>query len=323
MAAPAPVRHPEVRHPDELLADLDPAQREAVTTDAAPLAVLAGAGAGKTRVLTRRIAWQARTGAIDAEHVLAVTFTRKAAGELTSRLAALGVGGGVTAGTIHSIALAQLRRRCARGRAHPARRARPQGADPHAPRRRARRGGPRRGRRARLRDRVGEGAARDARRLRRRGHPLITRAVASGRRGRRPVRALRAREEVAAGSSTSTTSSGDAPTSSPDDTAFAASQRWRFRHLFVDEFQDVSPAQLRLLRGWLGDRPDLCVVGDPDQAIYAFAGAESGILTRFGHQFRGGHVVTLDRNYRSTPQIVGAAEALLADADRVGRLAAP
>ena len=78
--------------------------------EAAPLAILAGAGAGKTRVLTRRIAWRVATGRAEAKHVLAVTFTRKAAGELGERLRALGVGDGVTAGTIHSIALTQLRR---------------------------------------------------------------------------------------------------------------------------------------------------------------------------------------------------------------------
>jgi DNA helicase-2/ATP-dependent DNA helicase PcrA len=97
------------------------------------------------------------------------------------------------------------------------------------------------------------------------------------------------------------------------DPAFAAAQQWRFRHLFVDEFQDVSPLQLRLLRAWLGERPDLCVVGDPDQAIYGFAGAEAGYLRNFARQFSGGQVVQLDRNYRSTPCIVAAAEAVLAD----------
>ena len=65
------------------------------------------------------------------------------------------------------------------------------------------------------------------------------------------------------------------------DEKFAAAQRWRFRHFFVDEFQDISPAQSRLVRAWLGDRDDLCVVGDPDQAIYAFAGADVGQLTGF------------------------------------------
>ncbi len=97
------------------------------------------------------------------------------------------------------------------------------------------------------------------------------------------------------------------------DDDFAAEQRWRFRHLFVDEFQDVSPAQLRLVRGWLGDRLDLTVVGDPDQAIFSFTGADPTGLTDFQRLFPGARLVRLDRNYRSTPQIVAAAEALLAD----------
>ncbi|MEX0948077.1 MAG: UvrD-helicase domain-containing protein, partial [Acidimicrobiia bacterium] len=102
-----------------LLDGLDEGQRGAVTSEAAPLAILAGAGAGKTRVLTRRIAWRARTGGLDPEHVLAVTFTRKAAGVLQTRLRTLGVEG-VTAGTIHAVALAQLRRRAGeRGRDTP------------------------------------------------------------------------------------------------------------------------------------------------------------------------------------------------------------
>src|SRR3954453_1210632 len=95
---------------DPLLDGLDPSQRAAVTSAARPLAILAGAGSGKTRVLTRRIAWQAREGIVDPQHVLAVTFTRKAAGELKDRLGRLGVQRSVTAGTFHSIALAQLRR---------------------------------------------------------------------------------------------------------------------------------------------------------------------------------------------------------------------
>ena len=91
------------------------------------------------------------------------------------------------------------------------------------------------------------------------------------------------------------------------DAEFAATQRWRFRHLFVDEFQDVSRAQLRLLRSWLGEGDDLCVVGDPDQAIYSFAGADPGYLTRFDEHFPGATTVRLDVNYRSTPEIVDAA----------------
>ena len=98
---------------DPLLADLDPTQLEAVTSDAAPLAIIAPAGSGKTRVLTRRIAYLAREERVGPKHVLAVTFTRKAAGELVSRIGRLGVDGRITAGTFHAIALGQLRRHAA------------------------------------------------------------------------------------------------------------------------------------------------------------------------------------------------------------------
>ncbi|MGH9150407.1 MAG: ATP-dependent helicase, partial [Acidimicrobiales bacterium] len=96
------------------------------------------------------------------------------------------------------------------------------------------------------------------------------------------------------------------------DTEFAAAQRWRFRHLFVDEFQDLNPAQFRLLRGWLGDRDDLCVVGDPDQAIYSWNGADPTLLVSFADHFPTATVLRLDRNYRSTPQIVATAATLVA-----------
>src|SRR5215217_3458413 len=97
----------------DLLAGLSPAQREAVTTTAQPLCILAGAGSGKTRVLTRRIAWRVAEGSALAPHVLALTFTRRAAGELSARLGALGVRDQVAAGTFHALAYAQLRRRWA------------------------------------------------------------------------------------------------------------------------------------------------------------------------------------------------------------------
>src|SRR5205085_6399162 len=87
------------------------------------------------------------------------------------------------------------------------------------------------------------------------------------------------------------------------DTAFAAAQRWRFRHLFVDEFQDVNPVQFRLLDGWRGDRTDVCVVGDPNQAIFGWNGADARYLTDFGERFPTADVVHLDDNYRSSPEI--------------------
>lgn len=300
---------------DGLLDGLDEQQRAAVTSDAAPLAILAGAGAGKTRVLTRRIAWRARTGRLEPAHALAVTFTRKAAGELQSRLRTLGVSDGVTAGTIHAVALAQLRRRAGeRGRDLPvvlARKARL--LVPLV-------GGRGAAAAVAARELAGEIEWAKARLIGPEGY--VAAVAQSGRETPRPaveVAELFARyerdkrrkrivdfDDLLIGCA-------DALERDPE---FAATQQWRFRHIFVDEFQDVTPAQARVLRGWVGDRHDLCVVGDPDQAIYAFAGADASHLTEFTRHFRGGRVLRLDRNYRSTPQIVAAAEALLADAGR-------
>jgi len=297
-----------------LLEGLDESQRAAVTSAAAPLAILAGAGAGKTRVLTRRIAWRARVGALEPAHVLAVTFTRKAAGELQSRLRGLGVEG-VTAGTIHAVALAQLRRRAGeRGRDTPlvlARKARVlvplvggRGATAAVAAREV--AGEIEWAKARLVKPEGyvEAATRSGRDLPRPATE-VAEIYAKYEREKRKKRLVDFDDLV-----------WGCAAALEQDTEFAATQQWRFRHLFVDEFQDITPAQARLLRGWLGGRQDLCVVGDPDQAIYAFAGADATNLTEFPRRFGGGEVVRLECNYRSSPQIVAAAEALLADAGR-------
>ena len=308
---------PTVHAVSELLRGLDASQREAVTSPSAPLAILAGAGSGKTRVLTRRIAFQASEGATDPRHVLAVTFTRKAAGELRARLSRLDVQHAVTAGTFHAIALAQLRRRVDdAGRAMPT-----------LLERKVRvliplLGGAARGREA------GLAAAEVASEIEWAKARLVTpdgfarAAAAAGRDLPRPPdeiaeiyrayeREKRRRrlvdfDDLIAGCA-------DALERDPE---FAAAQRWRFRHLYVDEFQDATPAQFRLLRAWLGDRSDLCVVGDGDQAVYAFAGAEPSFLTHFRRHFDPGDhpnvgVVRLGSNYRSTPQIVAAATSVL------------
>src|SRR5207302_7229021 len=91
------------------------------------------------------------------------------------------------------------------------------------------------------------------------------------------------------------------------DAEFGAAQRWRFRHLFVDEFQDVNPLQYRLLQAWLGDRVDLCVVGDPNQAIYSWNGAEVGVLTGLPQPFPTAPGWRADSNHRCSPQVLKAA----------------
>ena len=323
-------------HVDALLDGLDATQRDAVTSTAAPLAILAGAGSGKTRVLTRRIAWQSREQRIDPAHVLAVTFTRKAAGELRSRLSRLGVRESVTAGTFHAIALAQLRRRAdEQGRAMPGlleRKVRI--LVPMLPVR---------GREAALlaAELASEIEWAKARLVKPDAYERAV--VAAGRATPRPPAEVAAtyrnyeREKRKRG----LVDFDDLITGCADvlerDTEFAAAQRWRFRHLFVDEFQDASAAQFRLLRAWLGDRSDLCVVGDPDQAIYGFAGADASYLAGFRRwlppeRFPEVGMVRLGSNYRSTPQVVTAAGAVLGPpgrrrpavhAPRPGRPASP
>ncbi len=98
-----------------------------------------------------------------------------------------------------------------------------------------------------------------------------------------------------------------------DDPEFAASARWRHRHLFVDEFQDVNESQLRLLRAWLGSNDDLCVVGDPNQAIYSWNGADPDVIARFPEHFSGATVISLRTNYRSTREVLEVAAAVLGD----------
>ena len=301
----------------DLLDGLDPTQRAAVTSRAAPLCVLAGAGSGKTRVLTRRIGWRLAAGDAHAAHVLALTFTRKAAGELAERLRALGIRDQVAAGTFHAVAYAQLRRRWA-----------DQGRQPPVL---LDRKGPLL---ARLlaRNRGGAGGAGGAAvqpadvaaeiewaKARMVGPGDY--AVEAEGAGRRPplapsaIAALFERyedEKRRRGLVDFDDLLDLCATAVETDAAFAAAQRWRFRHLFVDEFQDVNPAQYRLLTAWLGDSVDLCVVGDPRQAIYSWNGADPTLLTRFPELYPGAEVVTLEENYRSSPQVLGVAGAVLA-----------
>ncbi len=303
---------------DPLLDDLDASQRAAVTAPGAPLAILAPAGSGKTRVLTRRIAWSAREGRADPRRVLAVTFTRKAAGELAGRLRALGVDGPVTAGTFHALALAQLRRRASeRGRELPA-----------LLERKGRILGPLIGARGadagvKITAVASEIEWAKARGLR--PEEFETAAARAGRRLPRPAPELadlyaryesEKRRRRLLDFDDLLWWCAEAIETDPE---FAAAQRFRFRHFFVDEFQDVSPAQLRLVRAWLGDRSDLCVVGDDAQAIFGFAGADASVLSGFERHFPGAEVVRLRVNYRSTPQVIAASAAALSGDSGVRR----
>jgi len=294
---------------DDLLADLNEHQRAAVTRSETPLAILAPAGSGKTRVLTRRIAWHARTGAIDPRRVLAVTFTRKAAGELVDRLRRLGVHDTATAGTFHALALAQLRRRALDQRMAP----------PIVLDRKARivvplLGG---GREAVLAAPAVAGEIEWAKARLVTPDGYVAAVTSAGHAPPRPAPEMAALYERYEHTKRrrGVVDFDDLLWAAADalehDQELAAAQRWRYRHLFVDEFQDVSPAQFRLLRAWLGPNRDLCVVGDDDQAIFSFTGADAGYLVDFARWFPGAATVRLTVNYRSTAAILAAAGAVL------------
>lgn len=297
---------------DDLLAGLTPAQQLAVTVEAAPLCVLAGAGAGKTRVLTRRIAHRVVTGTADASHVLVITFTRKAAGELADRLAGLGLRDRVQAGTFHAVAAAQLRRWWAdRGVSAPTlldRKGRVLG--PLASGRPGLAGVP-------LAELAGHIEWAKARLI---GPGDFEEAVAASRRvlpvPAGAVGALYRRyedEKRRRGLIDFDDLLGRCADAFDTDPGFASAQRWRWRHVFVDEFQDVNPLQHRLLLSWLGTGTDLCVVGDPNQAIYSWNGADPRLLDTVVERWPSTTVVRLDDNHRCSPQIVAAAGGVLGE----------
>ncbi|MFN3218218.1 MAG: ATP-dependent helicase [Acidimicrobiales bacterium] len=291
---------------DRLLDGLTEDQRRAVTVNVATLRILAGAGSGKTRVLTHRIAHQAHGNVLDPARTVALTFTRKAAGELRRRLRSLGLSDEVAAGTFHAQAYAQLRTRWRDEGVRP----------PELLDRRGRvlgrlipTGLPRP-------DRVAIAAEIDwatAQRI----SPQRYIEVAD-RAGRRPpVRVAQVAEIydafVAAKQRRRLVDFDDLlelcirDSADPDR---AAAQHWRVRHLFVDEFQDVNRLQFDLLRAWRGPGSSLCIVGDPNQAIYGWNGADARYLTQIEQFFPDVETVQLRDNFRSTPQILAAAAAV-------------
>jgi DNA helicase-2/ATP-dependent DNA helicase PcrA len=287
---------------------LDERQRQAASVLRGPVAVLAGAGTGKTRVITHRIAHGVDTGAYSPSRVMAVTFTAKAAGELRGRLRALGVEG-VAARTFHAAALAQLNffwptlagapapgiidnKVRMLGQAADAMRLRPSTAT--------------------LRDIASEIEWRKVSMLSIDQHAALGRTV-TGIDATQLVELQRAYEAL----------KDERHQLDFEDVLLAcagmleaeprvsASVHEQYRHFTVDEFQDVSPLQNRLLELWLGDRRDICVVGDASQTIYSFAGAEQRFLLEFERRHPDATVVRLETNYRSQAPILEAANALM------------
>ena len=306
---------------DALLAGLDPEQREVALATRGPVCVLAGAGTGKTRAITYRIAYAAATGMVNPAHVLALTFTVRAAGELRGRLRQLAAAGSdfselgtslVRASTFHAAALRQLNYfwpRVIGGRP-------PQLIDAKAAlvREAAKRAAVRLDGTG-LHDAAAEIEWAKVTQVRPDGYQQAAAAAA-----RSPVTGAdhlaaiyeayeqlrRERHLIDFESVLELTAAILA------ENRIAADQvRDTFRYFVVDEYQDVNPLQKLLLDAWLGDRDELCVVGDPNQVIYSFTGATPSYLTGFAAEFRGATVVRLVRDYRSTPQVVAVANQLV------------
>jgi DNA helicase-2/ATP-dependent DNA helicase PcrA len=292
-----------------MLHGLDAEQREAVTTTAAPLAIVAAAGSGKTTVLTRRIAFRVASGTAMAQHVLALTFTRDAAAELKRRLRKLDIREPIEAGTFHGVALRLLR-----DRALAANHAPPQIAndrirlarevlselklavEPYAALAdldwaRARLVPPERY----------EGAIRITRRRTALPPARFADFVAAYER-------LKRRRGVIDFDDLLVQTIEALRTDKP----WADGVHWRYRHLFVDEAQDLNPLQHSMLEALRAGRLDLCLVGDPRQAIYGWNGADPTTLAEVEVRYPGVTVVSLTSNYRCSPQVVRAGAAALA-----------
>jgi DNA helicase-2/ATP-dependent DNA helicase PcrA len=298
-----------------ILRGLDDDQRAAAAAPAGPVCLLAGAGTGKTRAITHRIAYRVVSGQVQAKHVLAVTFTARAAAQLRERLAALEATG-VQARTFHAAALRQLRffgPRLLKGRQVP------ELIDSKAKlvMQAA----------AKANVRADRTVARDlAAEIEWAKSSLVEPddyVVAVAKAGREtPLGAEQVASVYTAYENVKRTSGVidfedllRAMCWGIEEHSDVAEQiRAQYRHFVVDEYQDVNPLQQRLLDAWLGGRRDLTVVGDAAQTIYSFTGATSSYLVDFPRRYKGATVVRLVRDYRSTPQVVGLANAVIGQA---------
>ncbi|MEV8525974.1 ATP-dependent DNA helicase UvrD2 [Streptomyces sp. NPDC052000] len=299
---------------DAVLDGLDPEQREVATALNGPVCVLAGAGTGKTRAITHRIAYGVRAGILQPSSVLAVTFTNRAAGEMRGRLRQLGAGG-VQARTFHSAALRQLQYFW------------PKAVGGELPRLVERK--------VQL---VAEAGARCRIRLDRNELRDVTREIEWAKVTQTvpadyPAAAAKLHRdaprdpaEIAQIYAMYEQLKQDRGVIDFEDVLLltvgvlqdrhdiADQIRRQYQHFVVDEYQDVSPLQQRLLELWLGERDNLCVVGDASQTIYSFTGATPDHLLNFRTRHPGATVVKLVRDYRSTPQVVHLANGLLGQA---------
>jgi DNA helicase-2/ATP-dependent DNA helicase PcrA len=295
-------------HNLDVLAGLNDSQREAALALRGPVAILAGAGTGKTTTITHRIACQVLTSSFQASQILAVTFTEKAAGELKRRLRDLGVDG-VEARTFHSAALSQLTRLWSTHTGEPL----PEVLDHKAPLIASLANAlppphkflPRRELAGEIEWAKNRMIPPDRYLAELDGHEppippeLMLRVYEGYERRKRAMGRLDFEDML-----------GLALRLFDEHPEAAEIVRSRFHAFTVDEYQDVNPLQAGLLERWLGPRDDLCVVGDDYQTIYAFTGASPEHLLDFTERFPNATVVRLEENYRSTPEILELANRL-------------
>ncbi len=300
--------------PDALLEALDPEQRAAVRAVSGPVCILAGAGTGKTRTITHRAAYAVQSGAVAPGAMLAVTFTARAAGEMRTRLRQLGAGG-VQARTFHAAAMRQLGYFWPRtvGGAPPTLLTNKFGLVGNAAARARLRPGT-----SEVRDLLSELEWATCTLISPEGYPSAALAA-----GRTPPYDAAVVAQVYAGYRDLKQSQGVADFDDmllltagilEEHRDVAEQFRAQYRSFVVDEYQDVTPLQQRLLDAWLGDRDDLCVVGDAHQTIYSFTGATPAYLLDFRRRYPAATEVRLVRDYRSTPQVVGLANGVIAAA---------
>jgi DNA helicase-2/ATP-dependent DNA helicase PcrA len=304
---------------EEILAALDDEQRAVALATRGPVCVIAGAGTGKTRAITHRIAYASAIGAMDPTKILAITFTARAAGEMRTRLRSLGVPT-VAARTIHAAALKQLLFfwPSVFGGRTPDLLTSKTGFLGEAINRAGLQGTININSRDTLRDIANEIEWAKVSQI----GPTDYLTELDNRAAKPRVNA----EQVAQVYTAYESIKRQELAMDFEDvllltTAMLEEEREvrervqdQYRYLTVDEYQDISPLQQRLINAWLGNRQEICVVGDPAQTIYSFAGATSSFLTTFTSRFPDAEVIRLTSGYRSTPEITFAANSLLRSA---------
>ena len=298
-------------NPDELLENLDAEQREAATSLVGPVCILAGAGTGKTRTITHRIAYGIAKGYFAANRIMALTYTNRAAGELRARLRGLGIPG-VSVKTFHAAALSQLDYFW------------PQYAGVPAPNVLESKAKMLSEVSSKLKINLDTTAIRElAAEIEWRKFSMLSLAEYADRVSTRPkVAGLSAAKNLEIQAAYESAKIAAQRIDWEDvlvltlgllraEPLALAHVQQQYRFYTVDEYQDISPLQHALLDIWMGDHTDLCVVGDPNQTIYSFTGASSSYLLGFTSTYPDATVVSLSRNYRSTPNIIGLANRLI------------